>query len=65
MHSQIKIGGHAIQSGTLLKGLGLGLAISAGILGWMWNKKHHAGMHTRNNMFTKRGRKWPEAVPVK
>jgi len=61
----MKIAGHTVQSSTLLKGVSLGLAITAGIMGWMWKKRH--SMQTRNNtnIFQGRGRRWPQAVPVK
>jgi hypothetical protein len=61
----MNIAGHSEESSTLMKGLGVGLAISAGILGWMWRRKHSNGMQTRNNIFGQRGRRWPQAVPVK
>lgn len=63
MRSQMKIGKHAVQSGAVLTGISVGLALGAGILGWMWKKRHNAqGQH---NLFNKRGRRWPQAVPVK
>jgi hypothetical protein len=72
MRSQIKIGEHAIESTVLLKGIGLGLAIAAGVLGWMWRRRiadgvqeHVRHYNTHNNVFRKLGRRWPEAVPVK
>lgn len=73
MRSQIKIGEHAIESSVLLKGIGLGLAITAGVLGWMWRRKIAGGVqeHVRhynsnhNNVFRRSGRRWPQAVPVK
>jgi hypothetical protein len=61
----MKIAGHSIESISLIKGLSVGLAISAGILGWMWRRKHSMGMQTNNNIFGQRGRRWPQAVPVK
>lgn len=63
MRSHMKIGKHAVQPGAVLTGIGVGLAIGAGILGWMWKKRHAArGQH---DLFSRRGRRWPQAVPVK
>jgi hypothetical protein len=75
MRSQIKIGDHAIESSVFLKGVGLGLAITAGVLGWMWRRKmtssvqdhvrHYNSNGQNNNVFRRLGRRWPQAVPVK
>jgi len=74
MRSQIKIGEHAIESSVLLKGIGLGLAVTAGVLGWMWRKKiagsvqqhvRHYNGNNNNSVFKRSGRRWPQAVPVK
>jgi len=72
MRSQIKIGEHAIESSVFLKGVGLGLAITAGVLGWMWRRRitgsvreHVRHYNSNNNVFKRAGRRWPQAVPVK
>ena len=60
----MNIAGHTVPASTLLKGVSIGLAITAGIMGWMWKRKH--AMKTRNNnVFDNRGRRGPQAVPVK
>ena len=60
----MNIAGHTVQPSTLLKGVSIGLAITAGIMGWMWRRKH--AMKTHNTkVVDSRGRRWPQAVPVK
>lgn len=60
----MSIAGHTVQASTLLKGVSIGLALTAGVMGWMWKRKH--AMKTNNTkVFGNRGRRWPQAVPVK
>lgn len=62
----MKIAGHTVESSTLLTGVSIGLAITAGIMGWMWRRKHPMQTRRNNNkIFQDRGRRWPQAVPVK
>jgi len=70
MRSQIKIGNHAVESAVLLKGIGLGVAVAAGVLGWMWRRRQAGRVqmpahNNHHNFFERIGRKWPQAVPVK
>ncbi len=67
MRSQIKLGKRAVESAVMLKGIGLALAVGAGIMGWLWRKRHNAAMHMKdNNEFSNRGHRWPQpAAPVK
>ncbi|KAA2244630.1 hypothetical protein F0L74_01250 [Chitinophaga agrisoli] len=67
MRSQIKIGKRAVESAVMLKGIGLALAVGAGVMGWLWRKKHTASMNMKeNNTFPSRGHRWPQpATPVK
>ncbi|WP_326461948.1 hypothetical protein [Chitinophaga sp.] len=71
MRSQIKLGDHTVESTVLLKGIGLGIAIAAGVLGWMWKKRQSRSLYIRthsndnHHVFKKMGRRWPQAMPVK